>query len=119
MAYASNPALGADTTGTAQMLWAVGGAQASSLPPGGSWTTPATAVFPGAKPVFLGIAPTGTSDIAGWYDNGTNQITAAVHTGAGWGTPTQVAWRSGCLRAHCPGVVRPASASASILARRV
>jgi hypothetical protein len=90
MAYASNPALGIDATGTAQLLWAVGGAQASSLPPGGSWTTPATAVFPGAKPVFLGIAPNGTSDFAGWYDNATNQITAAVHTSAGWGTPTQV-----------------------------
>jgi hypothetical protein len=90
MAYAGNPALGVDTTGTAQMLWAVGGAQASSLPSGGSWNTPATAVFPGAKPVFLGIAPNGTSDFAGWYDNGTNQITAAVHTSAGWGTPTQV-----------------------------
>jgi hypothetical protein len=90
MAYASNPALAVDATGTAQMLWAVGGAQASSLPPGGSWATPATAVFPGAKPVFLGIAPNGTSDFAGWYDNATNQITAAVHTTGGWSTPTQV-----------------------------
>jgi hypothetical protein len=90
MAYASNPALAVDATGTAQMLWSVTGADASSLPPGGSWATPATAVFPGAKPVDLGIAPNGTSDFAGWYDNGTNQITAAVHTSAGWGTPTQV-----------------------------
>jgi hypothetical protein len=90
MAYASNPALGVDATGTTQMLWAVGGAQASSLPPGGSWATPAMAVFPGAKPVFLGIAPNGTSDFAGWYDNATNQITAAVHSSGGWGTPTQV-----------------------------
>ena len=90
LAYASNPALAVDATGTAQMLWAVGGAYGSSLPPGGSWTTPATAVFPGAKPVDLGIAPNGTSDFAGWYDNGTSQITAAVHTSAGWGPPTQV-----------------------------
>jgi hypothetical protein len=90
MAYASNPALAVDGTGTAQMLWAVGGAEASSLPPGGSWTTPATAVFPGAKPVDVGIAPNGTSDFAGWYDSGTNEITAAVHTSAGWGTPSQV-----------------------------
>ena len=58
--------------------------------PGRLLDHPATAVFPGAKPVFLGIAPNGTSDFAGWYDNGTNQITAAVHTSAGWGTPTQV-----------------------------
>lgn len=90
MGYASNPALAADATGTVQMLWSVTGAQASSLPPGGTWTTPATAVFPGAKPVDLGIAPNGTSDFAGWYDSGTSQITAAVHTSAGWGTPTQV-----------------------------
>jgi hypothetical protein len=90
MAYASSPALGVDATGTTQMLWAVGGAQASDLPPGGSWATPATAVFPGAKPVFLGIAANGTSDFAGWYDNATNQITGAVHTSGGWGTPTQV-----------------------------
>ena len=90
MGYASNPALAVDATGTAQMLWAVSGAEASSLPPGGSWSTPATAVFPGAKPVFLGIAPNGTSDFAGWYDSAANEITAAVHTTAGWGTPTQV-----------------------------
>lgn len=90
MAYASNPTLGIDTTGTAQMLWAVGGAQASSLPPGGSWTTPAAAVFPGSKPVFLGIAPNGANDFAGWYDNTANEITAAVHTTSGWGTATQV-----------------------------
>jgi hypothetical protein len=36
------------------------------------------------------MAPNGTSNFAGWYDNGTNQITAAVHTSAGWGTPAQV-----------------------------
>jgi hypothetical protein len=89
MAYASNPALAADSTGTAQMLWAVGGAQASSLPPGGSWA-PATAVFPGARPFGLGIAPNGANDFAGWYDTATNEISAAVHTGSGWGTPTQV-----------------------------
>jgi hypothetical protein len=59
MAYASNPALGIDATGTTQMLWAVGGAQSSSLPPGGSWATPATAVFPSAKPVSWASRPTG------------------------------------------------------------
>ena len=90
MAYASNPALGVDATGTAQMLWAVSGAQSSSLPPGGSWTTPATPVFPGSQPFDLGIAPNGTSDFAGWYDGATNKITAAVHTGTGWGAATQV-----------------------------
>jgi len=68
----------------------VTGAQASSLPPGGTWATPATAVLPGAVPVFLGMAPNGTSDFAGWYDNAANEITAAVHTAAGWGTTTQV-----------------------------
>ena len=90
MGYAANPALAVDGTGAAQMLWAVGGALASSLPPGGTWTTPATSVFPGAKPVDLGIAANGTSDFAGWYDGTANQITAAVHTASGWGTPTQV-----------------------------
>ena len=89
-AYASNPALGVDTTGTAQLLWAAGGsAQSSSLPPSGSWA-PATAVFPGSTPVFLGIAPSGANDFAGWYDSTANQITAAVHTTSGWGTATQV-----------------------------
>ena len=90
LAYASNPALAVDATGTAQMLWAVGGAQSSSLPPAGSWTTPATAVLPGSKPVFLGLAPNGVNDFAGWYDNAANEITAATHTSAGWGTATQV-----------------------------
>lgn len=90
MAYASNPALGVDTTGAAQMLWAVTGVQASSLPPGGSWTTPATAVLPGSTPFDLSIAPSGANDFAGWYDSTTNQITTAVHTSAGWGTATQV-----------------------------
>jgi hypothetical protein len=89
-AYAGNPALGVDTTGTAQLLWAVGGsAQASSLPPGGTWAA-ATAVFPGAKPVYLGIAPSGASDFAGWYDNAANEITAAVHSSSGWGAAMQV-----------------------------
>ncbi len=45
---------------------------------------------PGAKPVDLGIAPNGANDFAGWYDNATNEITAAVHTSGGWGAPTQV-----------------------------
>jgi hypothetical protein len=90
MAYARYPALAVDTTGTAQLLWAVIGAESSSLPPGGSWTTPATAVFPGSAPVYLGIVPNGANDFAGWYDNTANEITAAVHTSAGWGAATQV-----------------------------
>lgn len=101
-AYASNPALGADTTGTVQMLWAAGGsAQASSLPPGGTWAA-ASSVFPGNSPFDLGIAPNGANDFAGWYDGTANEITAAVHTSAGWGTPVRVsqplgsqAWISG------------------------
>lgn len=90
MGYAASPALAIDATGTAQLLWAVTGAEASSLPPGGSWTTPAAAVFPGARPLDLGIAPNGTSDFAAWYDTATSQITTAVHTSAGWGTPAPV-----------------------------
>jgi hypothetical protein len=90
LGYASNPALAVDATGTAQMLWAVGGALASSLPPGGSWATPATAVFPGSRPVFLGLAPNGANDFAGWYDNAANEIMAATHTATGWSAATQV-----------------------------
>jgi hypothetical protein len=90
MAYARYPALAVDITGTAPLLWTVTGAEASSLPPGGSWTTPAAAVFPGSAPVDLGIAPSGANDFAGWYDNSANEIIAAVHTSAGWGTATQV-----------------------------
>jgi hypothetical protein len=89
MGYASNPALALDTTGTAQLLWAVGGAQSSSLAPGGSWS-PAVAVFPGSSPVHLGMAASGANDFAGWYDGTANRITAAVHSGSGWGAPTAV-----------------------------
>lgn len=89
-AYASNPALAVDATGSAQLLWAVSGtARASSLPPGGSWA-PASSVFSGSAPVDVGIAPNGTSDFAGWYDNVANEITAAVRTSTGWGTPAPV-----------------------------
>jgi len=86
----SNLALGLEDTGTARLLWYDSGRiLESGLAAGQGWSPP-VAVLAGSSPSDLTIVPSGARDVAGWYDTGTNAVTAAVHTAAGWGAPATV-----------------------------
>lgn len=62
MGYASNPALAVDATGTAQMLWAVGGAQA--------WIA------------AVSTAPVGSEALIAWISGTSTQGTVRVSIGS-------------------------------------